>query len=79
MFYNGKKGKIIINLESENEKVNSSMEYRGIARKSEIALTTLLINFVSLSLEKGKNPEELIDKHLKSMINTIKKGKIIGK
>jgi len=64
MLHERNKGKIIIDIENENGKINSKMVNRGIAKKSEIALTTLLVNFVSLSLEKGKNPKELISKHL---------------
>ena len=71
------KGKIIIQIENDNGKINSNMEYRGIAKKSEIALTTLLVNFASLSIEKGKNPKELIDKHLGGIVEMLEKGKNI--
>lgn len=77
MFEDRNKGKIIIQIENDNGKINSNMEYRGIAKKSEIALTTLLVNFASLSIEKGKNPKELIDKHLGGIVETLEKGKII--
>ena len=77
MFEDRNKGKIIIQIENDNGKINSNMEYRGIAIKSEIALTTLLVNFASLSIEKGKNPKELIDKHLGGIVETLEKGKII--
>ena len=77
MFEDRNKGKIIIQIENDNGKINSNMEYRGIAKKSEIALTTFLVNFASLSIEKGKNPKELIDKHLGGIVETLEKGKII--
>ncbi len=77
MFEDVNKGKIIIQIENDNGKINSNMEYRGIAKKSEIALTTLLVNFASLSIEKGKNPKELIDKHLGGIVKMLEKGKNI--
>jgi hypothetical protein len=77
MFEERNKGKIIIQIENDNGKINSNMEYRGIAKKSEIALTTLLVNFASLSIEKGKNPKELIDKHLGGIVEMLEKGRII--
>ena len=77
MFEERNKGKIIIQIENDNGKINSNMEYRGIAKKSEIALTTLLVNFASLSIEKGKNPKELIDKHLGEIVEMLEKGRII--
>ena len=77
MFEERNKGKIIIQIENDNGKINSNMEYRGIAKKSEIALTTLLVNFASLSIEKGKNPKELIDKHLGGIVEMLEKGRTI--
>ena len=77
MFEERNKGKSIIQIENDNGKINSNMEYRGIAKKSEIALTTLLVNFASLSIEKGKNPKELIDKHLGGIVEMLEKGRII--
>ena len=71
------KGKIIIHVEKDREKINSSMNYRGIARSPEIALTTLLVNFVSLSLEKGKSPEHLIEKNLPGILESLKGAKKI--
>jgi len=75
MFDDRNKGKIIIQIENDNGRINSNMEYKGIAKKSEIALTTLLVNFASLSLEKGKNPKKLIDKHLSGIIEMLESGK----
>ena len=70
----GTKGKIIIHLEKIGEKVNSSMEFKGIAKQKELVLTTLLINFASLSIENGKDPKALIDKHLNSIIDMVRLG-----
>jgi hypothetical protein len=77
MFEDKNKGKIIIQIEKDNDKINSNLDCRGIAKSPEIALTTLLINFVSLSIEKGKSPEELIEKHMPGMIKAIESGKKI--
>ena len=70
----GTKGKIIIHLEKIGEKVNSSMELKGIAKQKELVLTTLLINFASLSIENDKDPKALIDKHLNSIIDMVRHG-----
>ena len=70
----GTKGKIIIHLEKIGEKVNSSMELKGIAKQKELVLTTLLINFASLSIENDKDPKALIDKHLNSIIDMVRQG-----
>ena len=69
------KGKIIIEVEKDKESINSNMELKGIAKQKELALTTLLINFASLSIENNKDPEELIAKHLKSILEMIKNKK----
>ncbi len=78
MFFDKNTGKIIIHVEQENGKMNSRMEFRGIAKKAETAITTLLVNFVSLSVEKGKDPHEVIDKHLDGILNMINSGKKLG-
>ena len=68
-------GKIIIHIEQERGNTNSTMQCKGIAKKSEIALTTLLIHFTSLSIQKGKDPKVLIENHLSGildMLNEIK-------
>ncbi len=72
------KGKIIIRIENDNGKINSNMEFSGIAKKAEIALTTLLVNFASLSLEKGKDPQEVLNKHLEGILKMLQSGKKIG-
>ena len=77
MFDERNKGKIIIYIENDNGRINSNMEYRGIANKPEIALTTLLVNFASLSIEKDKDPKELIEKHLSGIVQMLKGGKKI--
>ena len=73
MLNNRNKGKILINVEKDGEKINSNMIYRGIAKNPEVTLTTLLVNFVSLCLDKGKNPKNLIDKNLQDIINSMRK------
>jgi hypothetical protein len=72
------KGKIIIRIENDNGKINSNMEFSGIAKKAEIALTTLLVNFASLSLEKGKDPQEVLNKHFEGILKMLQSGKKIG-
>jgi hypothetical protein len=77
MYFENNKGKIIIKLENVKGKLNSSMEFRGIAKNTETALTTLLVNFISLSLEKGKDPEKVVDRHFSKILEMLKSGKTI--
>ncbi len=72
MFNERNKGKITIDIDSEEEQLNSSMKRKGLAVKPDIALTTLLINFVSLALEKGKDPKTIIDNNLEALIRKVK-------
>ncbi len=72
------RGKIIIGIIDENGKLNSHMEFRGIAKNADTAITTLLINFASLCLEKGRNPQALIDKHFKGIVDLLEAGKKIS-
>ena len=67
------KGKITIHLEKDQGKLNSKMVCQGIAKKADVALTTLLINFASFSQKNGKDPKELIDKHLPDIMKMIEK------
>jgi hypothetical protein len=78
MIFEKNKGKIIIHIENDNGKINSNMEFSGIAKKAEIAITTLLVNFASLSLEKGKNPQEVLNKHFEGILKMLQSGKRIG-
>jgi hypothetical protein len=77
MYFEKNKGKIIINVESVRGKLNSNMELRGVARNIETTLTTLLFNFASLSLEKGKDPQKVIDQHFEGIIAMLKNAKKI--
>lgn len=71
MFENRNKGKIVIHIENDNGKINSTMEFQGIAKQSEITLTSLLVNFASLARKKGKDPNILIDKHLTGILKML--------
>lgn len=68
MLHDKFKGKIQINLEQIDNNLNSDMQSRGIAKKPEVALTALLMHFVSLCLEKGKDPKATINQHLDDVI-----------
>ena len=76
MFQERNKGKIIIHVEDIGGKLNSTMEYRGIAKKTETALSTLLVNFISLSIEKGKNPKKLFENNFNSILEMINDSKV---
>lgn len=77
MYFEQNKGKIIIKLETVHGKLNSNMEFRGIAKNAETALSTLLVNFTSLCLEKGKDPQKVIDQHFQGILDMLNSGKKI--
>lgn len=64
-------GKITIYLEADGEKINSRMEFQGLARKKNVATTTLLYNFVSYAREKGLDPKAIIDRHLDRILQQL--------
>ena len=66
------KGKITINIEKTGEALSSSMQTTGIAKNSELMLTTLLVHFASGCFEAGKDPEQVIDRHLKDILKMSK-------
>ena len=72
MFIERTKGKILITVEPDNGRLNSSMMRKGLARKPDVALTTLLINFVSLALEQGKDPQAIVDRSLRELVDMVK-------
>jgi hypothetical protein len=72
MFIERTKGKIIITVERENARLNSNMMRRGLARQPDVALTTLLINFVSLALEQDKDPKAIVDSSLQELVEMVK-------
>jgi len=71
MFGSRNSGKIVITIEKENEQLNSSLKRSGIAKSIEITLSTLLINFASIAVEHGKNPEDILDKNLPTILRKI--------
>jgi hypothetical protein len=72
MFIEKSKGKIIITVEDDHNRLNSSLVRRGIARKPAVALTTLLINFVSLAIEEGHDPAAIVHDRLDHLIEMVK-------
>lgn len=73
MFHEKNKGKITIQIENNEGVVDSKMQRSGIAKKPETAITTLLVNFVSLSMEHNKNPKQVFEKHIDGIIELISK------
>ena len=76
MFQERNKGKIIIHVEDIDGKLNSTMEYRGIAKKTETALSTLLVNFISLSIEKRKDPKKVFENNYNRIVEMINDNKV---
>ena len=67
-FHNQVKGKITINIDKVNERLNSSMEFKGLAKDPDVVITSLLINFVSFAIKNGKDPQKIINSHLANII-----------
>jgi hypothetical protein len=64
-------GKITIYLETDGDKINSRMEFQGLARKKNVVATTLLCNFVTYTREKGLDPRSIIDRHLDRILQEL--------
>jgi|GEM_PF-2149261 len=67
-FHNQVKGKITINIDKVNGKLNSSISFKGLAEDPDVAITSLLINFVSFAIKNGKDPRKIISTNLEPMI-----------
>lgn len=73
MYFNDNvRGKIIINVNKTYDKLNSRIEYKGMAQKSEVALSALMLHFAEVAQKMGKNPIELLQKNEKNIENMLK-------
>ena len=72
-FHNQVKGKITINIDKVNGRLNSSMEFKGLAKDPDVVITSLLINFVSYAIKNGKDPQKIISSHVTDMIKLFSK------
>lgn len=69
------KGKITITIDKIGENLNSNIATKGLGNNPDVALTTLLYNFVLLALKNEKDPEKLIQNNLQSIVSTLKHSK----
>lgn len=65
------KGKITITIDKTGESLNSRISAKGLGNNPDVALTTLLYNFVLLALKNDKDPEKLIQKNLQNIVSTL--------
>ena len=72
-FHDQVKGKITINIDKINDSLNSNIQLRGLANDPDIALTSLLVNFVSYALRNGKDPQKIISNNLEGIIKMVDK------
>lgn len=70
-FHDKVKGKITINIDKLNDKLNSSISLKGLANDTDVTTTTLLVNFVSFAIKNGKDPKKIISNHLDSIIKAV--------
>ncbi len=67
------KGKITINIDKIDKSLNSSVQLKGLANDTDVTLTSLLVNFVSIAIRNGKDPKKIIDNNLENIISMVKK------
>ena len=71
-FHDKVKGKIIISVDKLGERLDSSIELKGLANEPDICITTLLINFISECLRHEKDPKSLFEKNVNRLEKMVK-------
>ncbi len=74
-FHDEVKGKITINIDKIGTKLNSSINFKGLAKNPDVVLTSLLVNFVSFAINNGKDPKKIISQNLDSLIDMVQQNK----
>jgi len=65
MYFNDNiKGKIVIEIDKCVDELNSKILFKGLAKDKNVALSTLLINYVLLAKKLEKDPIELLKKNM---------------
>jgi len=72
-FHNKVKGKIIIQVDKLGDRLDSSIELKGLAKDPDVCITTLLINYISESIRHGKDPKTLFEKNINQLVEMVKK------
>ncbi|MCC5931200.1 MAG: hypothetical protein JJU28_18270 [Cyclobacteriaceae bacterium] len=67
MFFSENQGRIIIKIEKEYGSLNSKMQLKGCAETAEIALSTLMVHFISLATEQGKDPKKIFEANYEAL------------
>ncbi|MGF1635992.1 MAG: hypothetical protein ACFCUU_02890 [Cyclobacteriaceae bacterium] len=71
IFFSKNQGKIIINIDRGENELDSVMQRKGCASNADISISTLLVNFVSLALENGRDPKKVFNANIDSLIDKL--------
>lgn len=61
------RGKVIISLQLNEEKISSHMQRKGIAKTDKYAITAVLGTFISMCKEAGKDPRKILENNLQNI------------
>lgn len=64
LFESRYKGKVIINLKIEDERLTSSIQRKGIAEDNKLAVSAVLATYISMCKLDNKDPVKLLEKNL---------------
>lgn len=67
MFFSENQGRIIIKIEKEYGSLNSKMQLKGCAESPDIALSTLMVHFISLANAQGKDPKKIFETNYEAL------------
>jgi len=67
LFENPNRGKVIITLQLNDNKISSHIQRKGIALDERHAITAVLGTFISMCKQAGKDPRKILDDNLKNL------------
>jgi hypothetical protein len=71
LFENPNRGKVIITLYLNENKISSHIQRKGIGTIDKHAIAAVLGSYISLCKEAGKDPRKILDDNLRNLENII--------
>jgi hypothetical protein len=73
LFENQNRGKVIISLQLDEDKISSHIQRKGIAINDRHALAAVLGTYISMCKQAGKDPRKILDDNLDNLEEKIKR------
>ncbi len=67
LFENANRGKLIISVQLDEDKLSSYVQRKGIAKEDKYALTAVLGTYISMCREAGKDPRKILEDNLQQL------------